>query len=50
MDPDQTLAALRAELHKTEPDIARAAELFHALDHWMTSGGFLPTDWTKYAR
>lgn len=54
MDPNQTLADLRELV--SEADGAKAlssatgyrfAELFDALDGWIVSGGFLPSDWVS---
>jgi hypothetical protein len=45
MDPDVTLECLRAAI-KTE-DYLTAARMADALDHWLSSGGFLPQDWRK---
>lgn len=36
MDPNEALKALRANPNR---------ETFDALDTWLTSGGFLPTEW-----
>lgn len=43
MDPNATLAQIRECID--EADGPRAIELFEALDGWLSSGGFLPTDW-----
>jgi hypothetical protein len=52
MDPDETLRALRAELHAVHVQGGvgdahgnRIVELFYALDGWLSSGGFLPDAW-----
>ena len=55
MDPNATLDELRelahAQLHQdadqgwADPD--RMAELFEALDNWITSDGFLPNSWER---
>jgi hypothetical protein len=43
MDPNETLCLLRQELKHGELECA--AELFEALDTWLTKGGFLPVVW-----
>ena len=63
MDPEANLKELR-ELTKmvAEADLndkdgleaiaetaPRMAELFQALDEWLTKGGFLPKDWSHQA-
>lgn len=50
MDPNATLARLR-ELaadgtHLTMTETEEMAELFEALDAWMSKGGFMPSDWS----
>jgi hypothetical protein len=45
MDVNSTLAELRAELRADSPDVDRIAQLFEAMDGWLTRGGFLPSDW-----
>ena len=51
MDPDACLAELRRIAERvtrespTTDALERAAELFLALDVWLTNGGFLPEDW-----
>lgn len=45
MDPDVTLAQIR-ELD-AEGNSDEAMFLFHALDDWLKSGGFLPKDWER---
>ncbi len=50
MDPNTTLARLR-ELAAAADDVEEAAELaeaFHALDEWLSRGGFLPADWARH--
>lgn len=55
MDPDAALKELRECLEDNDgpagstrpPDLDRAKELFHALDQWLCTGGFLPKDWEK---
>lgn len=52
MDPNATLAELRALVMDGGAefeDPQRAAELFNALDEWITRGGFLPAAWTRTA-
>ena len=52
MDPDATLAALRAAIagskdnHYTDLDPA-VPELAEALIEWLDKGGFLPAAWAK---
>ena len=57
MDPDQILKELRqavvdlySDLEFDEDDVRLTAEVLAdkvaALDSWLTSGGFLPQDWT----
>lgn len=43
MDPNATLEQLREE-SRNNPD-QDWTDLFLALDMWLTSGGFLPSDW-----
>lgn len=55
MDPDANLAEQRAlaatiisddgPAERRVQDGERLAELVEALDEWITSGGFLPTEW-----
>lgn len=55
MDPNATLeelrnlASLAADQHGGDPDAdylaARMAELFQALDEWLSKGGFAPAAW-----
>lgn len=48
MDPNETLDELRNLLDEIPDDtgsISRVAELFSALDHWLSRGGFLPQLW-----
>ena len=54
MDPDETLRQLRAAVtaYRYATSIAaatdaadRLAEHADALDHWLTTGGFLPSEW-----
>jgi hypothetical protein len=62
MDPNTTLAELRQlskmaldtavpftpdDLDALETDFVHFAELFTALDNWMSTGGFLPKRWSK---
>ena len=48
MDPEANLKELR-ELCGADPidsdDAERIAELFRALDGWMSNGGFTPESW-----
>lgn len=49
MDPNATLARLRtlaALAFPTLAEIIEMAELFDALDTWMSKGGFLPAAWS----
>jgi hypothetical protein len=43
MDPNATLAAIRIAIANHHDD--DVAELFDALDGWISRGGFLPSDW-----
>jgi hypothetical protein len=54
MDPDDTLTELRALIglyHANLPEIdplttlEQVADYFTALDEWLSSGGFLPSEW-----
>ena len=52
MDPDEALnelrvltARVRAEQRLSQEDVERGAELFEALDGFLSSGGFLPVGW-----
>lgn len=54
MDPNATLAGIRAILESEETDLRMRielwtdlAELVHDLDNWLSSGGFLPTEWER---
>ena len=54
MDPNETLKQLRTlnECILLFPSdyfshIVRAAELFEALDKWLSDGGMPPDDWEK---
>lgn len=48
MDPDATLAAIRALRGTTDPaELAELANLVHSLDDWLTLGGFLPRAWRQ---
>lgn len=59
MDPDATLAELRAAMENLAAatlhppvdttQIQEAAELFDALDEWLTGDGFLPRSWDTAA-
>jgi hypothetical protein len=44
MDPNETLRKLREWVK--DPTKQPGAELFEALDEWLTRGGFPPDDWT----
>ena len=59
MDPDAALAELLELTNEhldpgDEPpdpvDVARIAELVHALDGWLFAGGFLPRRWAQLVR
>jgi hypothetical protein len=59
MDPDATLREIRAAIQRgneaetTENATAayeHVAELFTALDEWMSRGGFAPWAWQNGAR
>jgi hypothetical protein len=55
MDPNETLRLIRDQIIESdesgiefyEPNYV--AELFVALDDWLSNGGFLPEDWAKNA-
>lgn len=51
MDPNATLDELRelvrVQLYGGQTDPDRMAELFEALDNWITSDGFLPNSWER---
>ena len=48
MDPNETLARLRTEMHDEQHfDAGLVMELFDALDGWLSKGGFLPDAWTN---
>ncbi len=59
MDPNATLAEIRRLIDdldngRCSPSQARraradVADLFRALDEWITRGGFLPTAWQRPA-
>lgn len=49
MDPNATLRELRNLIESDgDPEFTfdRVADLFFALDGWISSGGFLPSSWT----
>lgn len=47
MDPNETLRRLRelCALDNCHLFSTEIADLFEALDDWITNGGFLPTEW-----
>lgn len=45
MDPDATLAQIHA--YDDEGNSDEAMLLFHALDEWLSKGGFLPKAWAR---
>ncbi len=51
MDPNATLRELREMIGDSDPHSAarsrRYAELIESLDDWLSSGGFLPSDWNR---
>ena len=53
MDPDATLAIVRtlvtAHLAGTADtdDTSALVDAVHALDEWLSRGGFLPSDWQR---
>lgn len=56
MDPNAALERLRELVVATADENNNAvkvhlademAELFEALDYWLTRGGFLPSQWSK---
>jgi hypothetical protein len=44
---DGSLSSCFANLEAQEDDAVELAELTHALDEWLTKGGFLPTEWHR---
>lgn len=57
MDPDETLlelraltARVRAQQRLSQADVERGAELFEALDGFLSAGGFLPVPWSSSRR
>ncbi len=57
MDPNETLREIREllasvnEIHTLdEHETDRLAELFEALDQWLTAAGFLPESWCHAVR
>jgi hypothetical protein len=44
MDPNTALQNLRNALNSG--DLEEARESFNALDGWLSSGGFIPVDWS----
>jgi hypothetical protein len=57
MDPNQALSDIRWIVRDLDENEYRGrnaatalydlADMFNALDAWITKGGFLPTDWEK---
>jgi hypothetical protein len=52
MDPNAALERIRGLVNRMlddeeNPDGQELAELFEGLDQWISSGGFIPTDWLK---
>lgn len=58
MDPDKCLEELRNDCYYLEyatgvatwvdqADYMKVVEKVRALDEWLSSGGFLPKDWSK---
>ncbi len=53
MDPNKCLEELRDDCSYLEyaawvdEDILKVVEKVRALDEWLSSGGFLPKDWSK---
>jgi hypothetical protein len=45
MDPDAALSELRELMSAPLENAERIAELFSALDEWLTRGGFPPVSW-----
>lgn len=48
MDINIILASLRSFVERPnnyDPEVV--ADLFRALDEWLSKGGFLPTDWQR---
>ena len=57
MDPDATLREIRARivsirqraaLEGVDYDAEQLVELVQSLDDWLSSGGFLPADWSRH--
>ncbi|AJD82497.1 hypothetical protein SHEEN_79 [Mycobacterium phage Sheen] len=59
MDPNATLdnirqaisdyvtAYQRGDKARQDSELLTAVEQFQHLDNWLTTGGFLPTEWSK---
>lgn len=51
MDPDATLAELRELYNDMQDGLPIDGEyvlmLFDALDTWMTTGGYIPQEWSR---
>lgn len=49
LDPDATLEQLRDAILRNDDGSysEQIAELFDALDTWLSSGGFLPAAWAR---
>lgn len=53
MGPNENLAEMRLLAESVDPeltdseDFQRMAELFQALDRWLSHKGFLPKDWAR---
>jgi hypothetical protein len=48
LDPNATLKELRDRIElDADFDVDRVADLFMALDGWLSGGGFLPRDWER---
>lgn len=44
MDPNETLRLMRLAV---KDDLDQLADLFEALDGWLSKGGFLPAAWRQ---
>jgi hypothetical protein len=45
MDPNETLAQIRADIATSDSEAGRLGDLVEALDGWLSKGGFPPTAW-----
>lgn len=47
MDPNETLRELREAIRRGD-DMLTIAELWEALDEWLSKGGFFPAKWMTH--